>query len=72
MNKEIVSMTKLDFLFMLEHSFKKYVSPRNEETVYWRECIDHADILPDAVGYLWVWENGDILHSYKTPEQVSY
>lgn len=65
------NMSASDLLFLLQHCFHEYVSPNSGENIFWRECLAKDNIYPDSVGYIWVWEDGQILHSYKTPEQCN-
>lgn len=55
--------------YLLDLVFNKYKVKKNNQTIYWKECLPDQ-MLPGAAGYLWVFEDGETFHSYQTPEQV--
>lgn len=65
-------MTKLpntsDFNYLLDIAFNKY-NTSDGTIIYWRECCI-PDCRPDEQGYLWVYEDGNVLHSYRRPDFI--
>lgn len=54
--------------YVLNAVFNKYIC-ENGSVIYWRDCILQSDMEHGEQGYMWIFENGDHLHSYRTPEQ---
>ncbi len=56
-------------VFVLENLFHKFIA-KDGSVIWWRECVQRDGMMPDSVGYIWVFENGNTLHSYWTPDRA--
>ena len=55
--------------YVLENVFNKHVC-ENGEVIYWRDCVLKDGMINGEQGYMWIFSNGENLHSYRTPEQA--
>lgn len=58
----------IDTRFLLQVCFNPHKT-KEGSTIWWRDCILQKDMNQGEQGYLWVFENGETFHSYRTPEQ---
>ena len=54
--------------FLLQTVFRKHQCA-DGSVIYWRDCALKEDMQHGEQGYLWVFEDGETFHSYRTPEQ---
>lgn len=64
-------MNKINNLqFLLDTTFNRYTPKEYGDVIYWRDCILQSDMQHGEQGYIWIYSDGEVHHSYRTPEQV--
>lgn len=54
---------------VLDLCFKRVTLKDEGTVIYYQECVLLPGEHHGTQGYLWVYEDGETLHSYRTPEQ---
>lgn len=57
--------------YVLDLVFNKHIC-KDGSVIYWRDCILQTDMEHGEQGYMWIFENGEHLHSYRTPEMCNF
>ncbi len=55
--------------YVLNLAFYKHTTKQGE-VIHWRSCVLKPDMTHGEQGYIWIFQDGEHVHSYRTPEDL--